>query len=99
MLRMSSKLFALGYSYSDYKINSATLYVTNSPCLYCAKDIVLAGIPRVVYDEAYSNARDVTDFLKEGNVECIQQKLDVGLKEKLFEILKEFNEKYNWRKK
>jgi dCMP deaminase len=33
--------------------NGATLYVTASPCIECAKLIIQAGIRRVVYSEKY----------------------------------------------
>ena len=33
----------------------ATLYVTASPCIECAKLIIQAGIVRVVYSELYRN--------------------------------------------
>ena len=33
--------------------DGATLYVTSSPCIECAKLIIQAGIKRVVYSEAY----------------------------------------------
>ena len=40
----------------------ATLYITSSPCMECAKLIIQAGIKRVVYTEAYHTA-DGTDLL------------------------------------
>ena len=33
----------------------ATMYVTCSPCFYCAKLIIQAGISRVVYQNLYTN--------------------------------------------
>lgn len=42
----------------------ATLYVTLSPCLECAKLIVQSGIKRVVYMEEY-RITDGLDFLRE----------------------------------
>lgn len=42
------------------RTDGATIYVTLSPCIDCAKLIIQAGIRRVVYGEAYRN----TDGLK-----------------------------------
>jgi len=38
---------------SNNSSEGATLYVTASPCLECAKLIIQSGIKRVVYDENY----------------------------------------------
>lgn len=38
---------------SNNSSEGATLYVTSSPCLECAKLIIQAGIKRVVYTEKY----------------------------------------------
>ena len=38
---------------SNNSSEGATLYVTASPCLECAKLIIQSGIRRVVYDEKY----------------------------------------------
>ena len=48
----------------------ATLYVTHSPCINCAKMILSAGIKRVVYLYPYKS--EGTTFLKEHNIK-IQQ--------------------------
>ena len=45
----------------------ATLYVTASPCLECAKLIIQAGISRVVYSEDYRSA-DGVELLKKANI-------------------------------
>ncbi|MFA5418217.1 MAG: dCMP deaminase family protein [Bacteroidales bacterium] len=42
--------------------NGATLYVTDSPCIECAKLIIQAGIKRVVYSRKYRNT-DGLDLL------------------------------------
>lgn len=47
---------------------NATLYVTVSPCIECAKLIIQAGITRVVYCEEYHNS-DGTDLLFRAGVE------------------------------
>ena len=48
----------------------ATLYVTASPCIECAKLIIQAGIKRVVYSEKY-RLEDGLDLLKRANIEVI----------------------------
>lgn len=51
--------------------NDATLYVTASPCLECAKLIIQAGIKRVVYRDAY-RLTDGIDLLKKAGIEVEQ---------------------------
>lgn len=46
----------------------ATLYVTASPCMECAKLIIQAGIRRVVYNEAY-RLTDGIDLLRRAGIE------------------------------
>ena len=46
----------------------ATLYVTASPCLECAKLIIQAGITRVVYSEEY-RITDGVDLLRRAGVQ------------------------------
>lgn len=48
----------------------ATLYVTTSPCIECAKLIIQAGIVRVVYGEEY-HIMDGIDLLKRAGVEVV----------------------------
>ena len=48
--------------------DGATLYVTDSPCIECAKLIIQAGIKRVVYDREY-RLTDGIDLLKRANIE------------------------------
>ena len=48
----------------------ATLYVTTSPCIECAKLIIQAGIVRVVYGEEY-HLTDGIDLLKRAGIEVI----------------------------
>ncbi len=49
----------------------ATLYVTASPCLECAKLIIQAGIKRVVYKDLY-RITDGIDLLKRAGIVCEQ---------------------------
>lgn len=51
----------------------ATLYVTASPCLECAKLIIQAGIRRVVYRDEY-RLTDGADLLRRAGVEV--EKID-----------------------
>lgn len=44
------------------KVHGATMYATTFPCHECAKHIVAAGIPRVVYVEPYPKSRALELF-------------------------------------
>ena len=48
----------------------ATLYITTSPCIECAKLIIQSGIKRVVYAEEYRKAEGI-ELLKRANVEVV----------------------------
>ncbi|MFO8000878.1 MAG: dCMP deaminase family protein [Marinilabilia sp.] len=49
----------------------ATLYVTSSPCIECAKLIIQAGILRVVFSENY-RVEDGINLLKRAGIEVVQ---------------------------
>ncbi len=53
---------------SNNSSDGATLYVTASPCIECAKLIIQAGIKRVVYGEQY-RLTDGLDLLKRVGIE------------------------------
>ena len=55
---------------SNNSSEGATLYVTASPCIECAKLIIQAGIKRVVYAEKY-RLEDGLDLLKRANIDII----------------------------
>ena len=55
---------------SSNSSNGATMYVTASPCIECAKLIIQAGIKRVVYSEKY-RLEDGLELLKKANVEVL----------------------------
>ena len=55
--------------------DGATLYVTASPCLECAKLIIQSGIRRVVYGELY-RITDGIDLLERAGVEVVYLKLE-----------------------
>ena len=48
--------------------DGATLYVTTSPCIECAKLIIQAGIRRVIYGEKYRIEDGIT-LLKRANID------------------------------
>ena len=50
--------------------DGATLYVTASPCLECAKLIIQAGIKRVVYSEQY-RLEDGINLLKRAGIDVL----------------------------
>ena len=56
----------------------ATLYVTASPCIECAKLIIQSGIKRVIYTEQY-RLTDGVDLLKRAGIEVIY--LDLNAQE------------------
>lgn len=53
---------------SSNNSNGATLYVTASPCIECAKLIIQAGIRRVIYGEPYRLSEGI-DLLKRAGIE------------------------------
>ncbi len=54
----------------------ATLYVTASPCMECAKLIIQAGIKRVVYQDQY-RLMDGIELLQKAGIECVHiEKID-----------------------
>lgn len=56
---------------SNNSSDGATLYITSSPCLECAKLIIQAGIIRVVFTDNY-RILDGIELLKRANIEIIQ---------------------------
>ena len=52
---------------SSNKSEGSTLYVTDSPCIECAKLIIQAGIKRVVYAREY-RLSDGIDLLRQAGV-------------------------------
>ncbi len=49
----------------------ATLYITDSPCMECAKLIIQAGIKRVVYSQNY-RIGDGLDLLRKAKIEIVE---------------------------
>ena len=64
---------------SNNSSDGATLYVTASPCIECAKLIIQAGIKRVVYSEHY-RLEDGIELLKRAGVEVIYLELPPSAK-------------------
>ena len=48
----------------------ATMYITASPCIECAKLIIQAGIKRVVYSDEYRSAEGI-ELLKRANIDVV----------------------------
>jgi len=57
-------------AYHGTRLAGATLYVTISPCLTCAKLIINAGIREVVYGGDYAFTAQTESLLKEASVKC-----------------------------
>lgn len=55
---------------SSNSSDGATLYVTASPCIECAKLIIQAGIKRVVYGEQY-RIMDGVELLERAGIEVV----------------------------
>ena len=56
---------------SNNSSKNATLYVTSSPCIECAKLIIQSGIKRVVFGEIY-RLTDGIELLQRAGIECVQ---------------------------
>ncbi|HTN69071.1 MAG TPA: dCMP deaminase family protein [Dysgonamonadaceae bacterium] len=58
---------------SNNSSEGATLYVTSSPCIECAKLIIQAGIKRVVYADSY-RLSEGTELLQRASIEitCVE---------------------------
>ena len=57
---------------NGFNLDGATAYVSYSPCFNCAKMLVLFGIRRIVFREAYDDINEVSEFLKENEIEFIR---------------------------
>ena len=55
---------------SSNSSDGATMYVTASPCIECAKLIIQAGIKRVIYSEKY-RLEDGLELLKRAGIEVV----------------------------
>ena len=59
---------------SNNSSDGATMYVTASPCIECAKLIIQAGIKRVVYSEHY-RLEDGIELLKRAGIEIVHMEV------------------------
>jgi dCMP deaminase len=55
---------------SNNNSDGATIYITASPCIECAKLIIQSGIKRVVYGEKY-RLTDGVDLLERASIEVV----------------------------
>ena len=55
---------------SNNSSEDSTLYITDSPCMECAKLIIQSGIRRVVYSNQYRNL-DGIELLKRAGIELV----------------------------
>lgn len=60
---------------SNNSSEGATLYVTASPCIECAKLIIQAGISRVVYADSY-RLSDGIELLKRADIEIVSVNIE-----------------------
>lgn len=60
---------------SNNSSSGATMYVTASPCIECAKLIIQAGVKRVVYSEKY-RLEDGIELLKRAGIEVIYMSIE-----------------------
>jgi len=60
---------------SNNSSDGATLYVTASPCLECAKLIIQSGIRRVVFNDLY-RLHDGIDLMERAGIECVHLPLN-----------------------
>ena len=59
---------------SNNSSEGATLYITSSPCMECAKLIIQSGIKRVVFSNKY-RIEDGIDLLKKAKIEVVSLEL------------------------
>lgn len=52
--------------------NGSHLYVTQSPCIHCAKIITTSGVEKVFYKELYDRSQEGIVFLNKNGIECRQ---------------------------
>ncbi len=60
---------------SNNSSEGATLYITDAPCIECAKLIIQAGIRRIVYSKAY-RSDDGIKLLERAGIECVMLQLE-----------------------
>jgi dCMP deaminase len=58
-------------AYSGTSINNSTIYITNQPCVLCAKMIINAGIKKIVYKGEYPDKLSM-ELLQEVGVRIVK---------------------------
>jgi dCMP deaminase len=58
----------------------SSIYVTQSPCINCAKVIIVAGIKRVFFKDLYDRSQEGIVFLNKNGIECRKLEGDDFLK-------------------
>ncbi len=77
----------------DWRLESATLFVTLEPCVMCAGAIVAARIPRVVFgawDDRVGAAGSIYDILRDPRLGKPTEVVSGVLEAECSEVLKEF---------
>jgi dCMP deaminase len=69
-------------AYHGIRLKGATMYVTISPCLTCAKMIINAGICEVVYGGDYAFTDQTRALLSEAGVKCRRHRPSVVVQRK-----------------
>lgn len=69
-------------SKNGVNMQDATLYVTLSPCIACARVIYTMGIKKVFYKDSYASFKGIksdegVDFLRKFGVEVVQYKKEI----------------------
>jgi dCMP deaminase len=67
-------------AHSNNSSEGATLYVTSSPCIECAKLIIQAGIKRVVFSEKYHTVEGV-ELLERAHIDISHIEEEITIKE------------------
>ncbi len=67
-------------AHSNNSSEGATLYVTSSPCIECAKLIIQAGIKRVVFSQKYHTVEGV-ELLERANIDIAHIEEEITIKE------------------
>lgn len=58
-------------AYSGTSVKGGTLYVTNQPCILCAKMAINAGITKIVFSGEYPDELSM-DMLKEAGIRVVK---------------------------
>lgn len=57
------------------RTNGATIYLTTTPCIFCARVLINAGIKKVISSTLYSHT-DAIELLYEGGVDIVVVSID-----------------------